>query len=117
MKEQTLRILTWTARVLGILVALFIGVFALDAFEAGKPIGRALGDFGIHLVPSILLLVLVALSWRRAWIGGAAFVALAVAYALSVRERPDWVLAISGPLLGAGLLFLWTWVGQHRARG
>lgn len=116
MKEQSFRLLTWTARVLGILVALFIGVFAVDAFEPGKPIGRSLVDFAIHLVPSMLLLVLVALSWRRAWIGGAAFVALAVAYALRVSERPDWVLAISGPLLVAGALFLWTWAGQPRAR-
>src|SRR5690606_10288344 len=117
MKEGSLRILTWTARVLGVAVAVFIGIFALDAFEPGKPIGRALVDFVIHLTPSLALLLIVALSWRRAWIGGAAFMALAIVYAVSVSGRPDWVLAISGPLAAAGVLFLWSWASARTVRG
>jgi hypothetical protein len=102
-------LLRWSPRILGIAVGLYLGLFALDAFQSGKPVARALTDFAIHLVPSAVVLAIVALSWRREWIGGIAFVLLAAAYALAVRLRLDWVLAISGPLLTVGLLFLWSW--------
>lgn len=99
---------------LGIAVSLFLALFALDAFTPGKPPGRALTNLTIHLVPAGTVLGIVALSWRRAWIGGAAFILLAGAYALTVRFRPDWVLAISGPLLMVGVLFLWSWRSDQR---
>jgi heme O synthase-like polyprenyltransferase len=85
----------------------------LDAFEPGKPPARALVDFAIHLVPAGVVLAIVALSWRRAWIGGVAFVLLAAAYAVSVR-RFDWILVIAGPLLTVGVLFLWSWRNPPR---
>lgn len=107
------RLLLWSPRILGILVSVFIGMFALDAFSPEKPILQALPDFLIHLIPALTVLGLVALSWRREWVGGLACIALAVMYALSVGSRhADWVLLISGPLLIVGALFLWSW--QHR---
>ena len=96
-------------RLLGIGVSVFLGLFALDAFRPGTPFARALTDFGIHLVPAAAVLAIVVLSWRRPWIGGVAFVLLAVAYALMVRFRLDWIIVISGPLLTVGVLFLWSW--------
>jgi hypothetical protein len=107
-------VLLWCPRLLGIAVGVFLGLFALDAFAPGKPLDRALTDFAIHLVPAALVLGIVALSWRRPWFGGVAFVLLAAAYALTVRFRLDWVLAISGPLLTVGLLFLWSWRHQQQ---
>ena len=106
-------VLMWSSRILGIALSLFLGLFALDAFEPGKPLGRALADFAIHLVPAALVLTIVAASWRREWIGGVAFVLLAVAYAVAVRFRLEWTLAISGPLLTVGILSLWSW-HHHR---
>ena len=99
----------WSARILGIAVCVFLGVFALDAWEPGKPVARTVADFLIHLLPSAIVLTIVAMSWRRPWIGGVAFLVLAVVYAALVGFRFDWVLAISGPLLIVGLLFLWSW--------
>jgi len=109
------RLLLWSPRILGILVSLFIGLFALDAFSHGKPLFDAISDFVIHLIPACMLLVLVGASWRREWIGGLAFVALAVAYATTMaRGRLDWTLVISGPLMVVGVLFLWSW--RHHSR-
>lgn len=102
-------LLRWTPRILGIAVALFIGLFALDAFAEGKPLREAIPDFLIHLVPTALLLLTVFVSWRRGWIGAIVFVALAVAYASMVPNRPDWILIIAGPLFVVGLLFFWSW--------
>lgn len=65
------------------------------------------------LTPTLALLGVVALSWRREWVGAVVFVGLAVAYAYLARRHPTWVLGISAPLLVVGLLFLGSW-GHHR---
>ena len=102
-------LLLWSPRILGIAVSVFLSLFALDAFERGKPVASVLTDFAIHLVPAAVVLAIVALSWRRPWIGGVAFVLLGAAYGPTVNFRLDWTLPISGPLLTAGVLFLWSW--------
>jgi hypothetical protein len=102
--------------VLGILVSAFLGMFALDAFTEGKTFFQALPDFAIHLAPAVLLLAIVAASWRWEWVGGVAFVALALVYVAMVPGRPDWILVISGPLLIVGTLFLWSWFLHEELR-
>ena len=47
---------------LGILLSLFVGMFALDAFGHGQPFFAALPGFLVHLIPA---LVLLAWSARR----------------------------------------------------
>jgi len=103
------RLLLWSPRILGILASVFIGLFALDAFSPGKSFVEALPDFLVHLIPAYLLLALVGASWRREWIGGLAFIGLAVFYALMAKSHLDWVLMISGPLAVVGALFWWSW--------
>jgi hypothetical protein len=112
MTTTSARWLLWVPRVFAILAGLFLGLFALDAFSEGKPLAQALADFIIHLAPAALLFGIVALAWRREWIGGTAFVGLAIAYAASNMSRPDWILTISGPLAVVGALFFWSW-RQH----
>jgi hypothetical protein len=104
-------ILFWAPRIAGILVAGFLALFALDAFNASSFL-VALPDFGIHLIPSLLVLTVVAIAWRFEWIGAIAFVGLAALYAIMARGRLDWIVAISGPMLMVGLLFLASW--RHR---
>jgi len=103
-----LKTLVWLPRIFGIATSLSIGLFALDAFS-GRTFVEGLPGFIIHLVPSMFLLAIVALSWRREWIGAVVFGMLAIAYALSVPTRPDWMLAISGPLVVTAGLFLLSW--------
>jgi len=108
-------LLLWTPRLLGILVSLFIGMFALDAFSQGKPFLHALLDFGVHLVPALVLLTLVAVSFRWEWIGAVAFIGIAIVYATTMsRGRLDWMLLISGPLAVVGALFLWSWLNHGK---
>ena len=104
------RLLLWSPRILGILVSVFIGMFALDAFSEGKPFVQALPDFVIHLIPAFVLPGLVVASFRWPVIGAVAFIGLAIAYAVTMsRGRLDWIVTISGPLLAVGALFLWSW--------
>ena len=109
MTTTSARLLLWSPRVLGILLSAFLAMFALDVFNEGKTLNEAFPDLAIHLLPAILLLIIIAASWRWEWVGGIAFAVLAVTYAASVRGRLDWILVISGPLLTVGVLFLWSW--------
>lgn len=103
MTSSARKLLLWSPRILGILVAVFLGVFALDAF------GEGIFPFLLHLAPALLLLLVVALSWRWEWVGGAAFITLAVLYGVPAWARGDWLLVVSGPLLVVAALFLWSW--------
>ena len=113
MPKRSDALLLWVPRILGILVCLFLSLFALDAFSGGKPVVQALRDFVIHLSPMLVLLGVVALSWRWEWIGGMVFTALALRYGYVARQHVSWVLTVAGPLLIVGLLFLLSW-SQHR---
>lgn len=110
-------VLRWAPRILGVLVSLFLSLFALDAFVPGAPLRQTIPAFLIHLAPMAALLVVVALSWRRPWLGAVVFGASALAYAWVARAHADWVAVVAGPLLAVGALFLWSWLDwRHTAR-
>jgi hypothetical protein len=101
------------------MLCLFLSLFALDAFSGGKSFAQALPDFVIHLTPMFVLLLVVALSWRREWVGALVFIGLAAAYSYVARRNPLWVLGIGVPLLLVGVLYLLSWTHRRRvhARG
>ena len=101
------RLLFWSPRILGVLVSGFIGMFALDAFSAGKPVLAAIPDFLRHLIPAFALLAIVIVGFRWPWFGAVGFIGLAIQYAVMwSKGRIDWILAISGPMFVVGVLFL-----------
>lgn len=106
------KLLWWGPRISGMSIAIFFAIFALDAFT-GTSFLDALPAFAIHLVPAILAVLIVAIAWRFELFGAVAFIALGVLYAVMVRGRLDWVVTISGPLIGVGVLFLVAW--RYRA--
>jgi hypothetical protein len=112
MTQTSHTLLFWGARIAGLIIAGFLALFALDAFNEDSFVA-ALPAFAIHLVPSLVVLMAVAVAWKSEWVGAAAFIALAVVYAVMVRGRVDWIATISGPLLVVGLLFLASW--RYRA--
>jgi hypothetical protein len=110
------RLVQWSPTVLGLFVSLFVGLFALDAFTPGKAAPEAMADFAIHVTPALVLGALMVASFGRPWIGGVAFVGLALVYAATMsRGRLDWMLVVSGPLAVVGVLFLWSWIYQRGA--
>ena len=114
MTATTAQIWLWLPRLLGIAVALFLAVFALDAFST-QSLWEAAPDFAVHLLPALVVLGVVAVAWRYPWVGGVAFIGFAILYAVSVR-RMDWIAVIAGPLLAVGLLFLWSHLSASRAQ-
>ncbi len=103
--------LFWAPRVLTILFACFISIFALDVFSGTRGLAETIIALLIHLIPTALVIVLLILAWRWELLGTFAFTALAVAYVVMTWGRFPVVtyLAISGPLLLIALLFFVSW--------
>jgi hypothetical protein len=108
MTKTSASMLLWAPRIAGIAIALFLSLFALDAFD-GRPFLTVLPGFLIHLIPAGLVLVALALAWRLPLIGTVAFTALALAYAITARWRLGWIAVIGGPLIVVAVLFLLSW--------
>jgi hypothetical protein len=108
MGKTTEQVVRWAPRVCGLLMAAFLALFALDAFN-GQSFAAGLLGFAIHLVPTYIVLAIVAVAWRTEWFGAAAFLAVAVAYGMMVGWRLNWMAAVSGPLLLVSALFFVSW--------
>lgn len=100
------RTLFWAPRVLTVAFALFLSLFALDVFSQGYGFREAVLALLMHLVPSFLVLIFLAVAWRWPRIGGLVFLALGAAYAVDQIDEPVAVLGISGPLFLVGLLWI-----------
>ena len=111
MKPSTKKFIFWTPRILSILFALFISLFALDVFDAGYSFWQTLLALFIHLIPTFVILIVLAFSWHREWIGGIFFIAFGIYYIVAAWGK--FVLSvyflISGPLFLVGILFLINW--------
>lgn len=107
-------ILRWSPRLLSLLFAAFIGMFALDVFS-GPWRWAALLAFAIHLVPAFVVLAVALAGWRWPLVGALGFFALAGGYVLMVGfDRPwSWYASISGPALLVSVLFLADWLAAR----
>lgn len=112
-----IRVLHWAPRIIAILFALFLSLFALDVFGAGSGFRETILAFLIHLVPSYIVIAALVISWKRDLAGAILFGALAATYVILTRGRFHWTayLAISGPLALTGLLFLLGWIRENRS--
>jgi hypothetical protein len=111
------RLLFWAARGLTVLFALFVGVFALDVFGEGYGPWETMLALVTHLMPTLVILLLLVLTWRRSWVGGVAYPALGLLYLVMANHPVSslGVYVLSGPLFVIGSLFLAEWaLGQPR---
>jgi hypothetical protein len=109
MKMDSKRLLFWAPRVLSVLFAAFVAIFALDVFTEHHVFWETIPALLIHLIPTWIILGILAISRRWEWAAGAFFVALAVWYVSMAWQHWDWCLVIAGPLVLIGFLFLIDW--------
>lgn len=114
MKRSMKLVLFWSPRILGILFAMFLSMFAIDVFEEGPGFWDMLLALLIHLIPIFILIIVLVIAWRREWVGAVVFTALAVFYVVWAWGKFHWsaYVVISGPLILSGVLFLFNWI--HR---
>ena len=118
MKTPMKRLMVWTPRVLCILFAVFISLFAVDVFGEGYGFWMTVLALLMHLIPTAILLAALAIAWRWELVGGTVFPGLGVLYLVMAWGRFHWsaYLTISGPLFLVGLLFLINWLYRSELR-
>ncbi len=102
------RILGWAARGVGVAIALLLAILSLDSIQETEGFWLSTLSLLLHLIPTYLVLIALAVAWYRPRVGAMMFIALGVAYVIAVWPHFSWAatLTISGPLVLAGLLFL-----------
>jgi hypothetical protein len=115
----------WLPRVLGILFALFVAIFALDVFGEGYGFWGTLLALFMHLIPVYLLSAALAIAWRWERAGALFFVALTLLYLVigsggaPLQEKLAFLWPVAVPPLVIALLFLLDWfyrVSSDRTR-
>ena len=54
------KLLFWSPRVLGILIAIFVSLFALDVFAEGSSSWEIVVALAMHLIPTFVILIALA---------------------------------------------------------
>ena len=105
---RTFRI--WFPRVLALLYACFISVFALDSFEGHDTFLQKLGHLFLHLIPTAMVLAALGLAWHRQLIGGLVFMILGMIFTIhfGTWKETGLFLMFSMPLFVAGVGFMFS---------
>lgn len=106
----------WAPRLLALLHVGFVSLFALDVFGEGYGLWDTAVALSIHLIPTALLLLALIIAWRWEGAGAALYLGLALIWLLEFGPDGDWLayLAVAGPLVVVGLLFL---IDRHHRAG
>jgi len=120
-KKRVSKFLYWSPRILAVIFILFLFLFSLDIFDMHLGFWGTVLGLIMHNIPSLILLGVLLISWKKHEIvGGIAFILAGVAYFLIVLintlrgssgelSQLFWVLLISGPAILIGILFLINW--------
>jgi len=119
MTEQRTKILYWAPRALSILFIAFLAMFSLDVFGQGTAPAETAVAFLLHNIPVILLIILLAVAWKREIVGAAAFTGGGILYVASILiavlkngfawHYVVWAVIVSGPAFLVGALFMMNW--------
>ena len=112
MNSASMQLLFWSPRILGILFAGFLAIFAFDVFEEGRSFWGSVTAFLVHLLPSALVLVALAIAWRWEWAGCILFMGMGALCLLPFwGNGPDALtyLIMTAPMFLTGLLFCLHW--------
>jgi hypothetical protein len=112
--------LFWTPRILSIIFVLFLSLMSLDVFESAQGFWQTTGALFLHLLPALILLAVVIISWKREIVGGVAFLVAGLAYIVFLLFSPFewdkimWAAQISGVSFLTGVLFFVGWRKKKR---
>ena len=97
----------WIPRVLAMILAILLAMFAVDVFLEGNDFWQTSEDFVTHLIPSLSVVIILIVGWRRDGLASIGFLVLGVAYfvALSGWKHVPETLALTLPPLGISLAF------------
>jgi hypothetical protein len=113
----------WIPRILSILFILFLALFSLDVFESASGFWQIVLALLMHNIPTIILVIILIISWKYEIVGGIIFILAGLAYfvrtfivALMNKEffMLFWFAPISVPAFLIGVLFLIGWYKKRK---
>lgn len=112
------RLLFWTPRVVALLFAAFLSLFALDVFGQGASWWETLLALLIHLIPVFVLLGGITLAWRWEWVGALILGGWAIFYVASAWGSFGFSVYLTVAVLPfvLGMLFLLNWLYRAEVR-
>jgi hypothetical protein len=109
----------WVPRILAIIFILFLAMFSLDIFEGNFGFWGTIVGLFMHNIPSLILLIVLIISWKHEIVGAIAFILGGILYLAWVLTNViltgfewyylAWALQISGIAFLIGILFLIGW--------
>ena len=125
MEKKTSRFIYWTPRILSILFILFLALFSLDVFDLKLGFWPTILGLIIHNIPSLILLVVLVISWKHEIVGGIVFILAGLLYSCLLIMRIimsdpfewymlSWSLIIAGPAFLIGILFTIGWFKKKK---
>ena len=111
-----LLLLHWAPRVLSIIFAVFVSLFALDVFGQGTGFVKSLIALIIHMIPTLLIVIILILSWKRSWIGGILFILMGILYIIWSGKSGRGSHIIDFPLFLIGVLFFTDWILRKKIK-
>ncbi|MEI8005598.1 MAG: hypothetical protein WCI48_05280 [Bacteroidota bacterium] len=123
---KSILFLHWAPRVLCIVAILFVSVFSLDAFQPGVSLKDEILAWLMHMIPSFVLVVILAIAWKWENIGGIIFLSLGLAFTPFIfwgnyaNNHSIWislvvVLTITIPFILVGALFMMSYHTRRKA--
>ena len=106
MNTSIKKVLYWAPRILCILFAIFVSLFAFDVFGEGQGFWETILALLKHMVPVYVIVIALVIAWRWECIGAIIFIAIALFYIILNKGES---FVIYGPLLVLGVLFLLNW--------
>jgi hypothetical protein len=115
MEKKINKFIYWLPRILSIIFVLFLGLMSLDVFSPELSFWQTLGALFIHNIPTLILLIILLISWKYEIVGGISFILAGIAYIILLARNPfewymlAWAAQISGVAFFIGILFLIGW--------
>ncbi len=98
--------LFYAPRLLSVVLLVILTFFAVDAYQSAESTTFGNSPFAIYLFPVFVLLIITAISWKKARFGGTLFIIGGFFYAFMVDEFSVSSLAmVATPLILLGVLF------------
>ncbi|HDO26514.1 MAG TPA: hypothetical protein ENH02_00205 [Bacteroidetes bacterium] len=95
---------SWTLRFLLIVTIFFWGLFSLDVFNEGYNFLETVGAFLVHNIPSLLMIIVLIIAWKRENVGGALLLLLVLCFVIFFIIQSGRLMY--GTLIMFGLPFL-----------
>src|SRR3989344_266495 len=110
-----IKIVYWLPRVLSVAFVLFLSLFALDVFDYYRG-WEVVAALFMHLLPSFVLLAVIAVAWRFELVGTVVFIFAAFGYIWLVGfdRHWTWYAFISGPAFLLGMLYFISWAAKKK---